>query len=76
MEVQYLVLAERKRHAFIIASDFNVAITKDLEGVGDRILKLLIRLCGYETDMVSVNPMITGSGILTLLQKRKRWVAR
>lgn len=76
VEVQYLVLAKRKRHAFIIAADFNVAITKDLEGVGNRVLKLLIRLCGYKTNMLSVAPMVAGSGFITLLQKRKRWVAR
>ena len=54
----YLVLTEREGHAFVVASNFDIAVAKHLESIRHRVFKLLIGL-GRDETMVSLVIAVT-----------------
>lgn len=71
-KLKYLVLAECKRHAFVIASNLDIAVTKDLKGISDRILELFISFCGDKTSIVLGITAIMNGREPTWLRIRRR----
>ena len=71
----YLILTERERHAFVVASNLDIAIAKHLKSIRHGVFKLLVSLGRDKTMVALVIAVTLVAEMLTWLQTRRHWVA-